>query len=405
MTPMLLSVCVLGASLVVEPGGLTLESALSRIRTARVAGDYSTDRVVVRGTNRIMKTVAILPSDSGLAFVGEGGAAFSGGVELEGWEDTGLGWWSCPAPRNERGESIWFEQLWVNGRRAERSRFPNDGYVRLPKADCRAVTNDSGEVAYVESAFFSDDRVKALKSMSEAEMHFAQMCAIVKWTFVRRTIRGYDPSENVVTTHGFNVWHPWQAWISNTAREALVSFENVRVGFDEPGEWFYDGCSARVLYRPLPGERIDAVSAVAPLTGDSKLIEIRGDWRGGDFVRNVSFRNVSFLHSRATRLASDPPNGPTQTIQHQAASGSDGAVSVVGAHGVVFDGCKVEHTGNYAFRFGSGCMSNSVVNCRMSDIGAGGVWMGADYRYEDRIKEIPRPRRNRRHTTSYRTTS
>ena len=390
MPTVVLAACALGASLVVEPGGLTLDEALDRIRAARASGDYSTECVVVRGTNRLTRTATLLPADSGLRFVGEDGAAFTGGFELEGWSDTGLGWWSCPAPKDERGDDIWFEQLWVNGRRAARSRFPNDGYIRLPKAECRAVTNGCGKVTYVESACFSDDRVKALGAMPEEEMPFSQMCAIVKWTFVRRTIKAYDPSENTVTTHGYNVWHRWQAWISSFAKEALVWFENVRAGFDEPGEWFYDGRLSRILYRPLPGEAIGTVSAVAPLVRDSKLVELRGDWRSGDFVTNVSFRNISFLHSRAPRIPGDTLNGPTQTIQHQAASGSDGAISLSGVRGVVFDGCNVAHTGNYAFRFGSGCMSNAVVNCRMSDLGAGGVWMGADYRYEDRIKEIPR---------------
>jgi hypothetical protein len=70
-------------------------------------------------------------------------------------------------------------------------------------------------------------------------------------------------------------------------------------------------------------------------------------------------------------------NRPTQSYQHQAAFGSDGAVTAKGACRLTWDSCVFRHTGNYALRFNDGCVSNTVTRCLMEDLGAGGVIMGS----------------------------
>ena len=104
-----------------------------------------------------------------------------------------------------------------------------------------------------------------------------------------------------------------------------------------------------------------------------QLVAFRGDPDAGAFVHDVIFRNVSFAYSDAPGGG----NGPSESWQHQAASGSDAAVTLEGVRRVSFEGCRVRHTGNYALRFNDGCTSNRVVNCTLEDLGEGGVWMGA----------------------------
>ena len=46
---------VLALSLVVEPGGLTVDEALEKIRAARAAGDAAVATVTVKGVNEITR--------------------------------------------------------------------------------------------------------------------------------------------------------------------------------------------------------------------------------------------------------------------------------------------------------------------------------------------------------------
>ena len=164
----------------------------------------------------------------------------------------------------------------------------------------------------------------------------------------------------------------------------------MRTAFDAPGEWFFDVKAAKVLYRPLPGEDMAKATIVAPSAKISQLVAFRGDPDKGAYVHDVSFRNITFAHSdvtpsSGTAIRAEHPAvkfvggglGPTESWQHQAASGSDGAVTLQGAQRISFEGCRVRNTGNYAMRFNDGCTSNRVVGCTLFDLGAGGVWMGS----------------------------
>ena len=373
--------------LTVEPGGMTPQAALSRIRMARKSGDKALWKVSVRGFNALTEPVVFTAEDHDVEFVGEDGATLSGGTELTGWTDTGKGWFEAACPRGADGKPVYVDQLWVGGRRANRARLPDEGYLKISDPQIVAVTNAAGKVSYRESAKPLGDGVgTVLSGIAAEDLPYAQLCVIHKWSFARRILRGYDAASGRVETHSPSPWTRWQKW---SEKETLFFFENVRGAFDAPGEWFQDLSAGKILYRPLPGETAANLKAVAPFAKASRLVDFRGDWKNGAFVRNVTFRNVAFAHSDSTRtssaavLAEHPDvrmkaviDGPVESWQHQAASASDGLVTLTGVRGIRFIGCEISHTGNYAMRFNDGCVSNAVVDCRLTDLGAGGIWMG-----------------------------
>jgi hypothetical protein len=175
----------------------------------------------------------------------------------------------------------------------------------------------------------------------------------------------------------------WRKWRPGSV---LVAFFNVRSAFNAPGEWFLDMTAGKVRYRPMPGEKVSQLEIVAARPGLSKLIEFRGDWRDKKYAKNISFENISFEYASAPMSK----NAPQAVNHYQAASSSDGAITAEGVRNIKFLQCRVAHTGNYAVRFNSACMSNRLENCTFEDLGAGGVWMGADYRFVDKKSEIPR---------------
>ena len=379
---------VFAGDIVVEPGGVSPKAALEKIRAAKAAGDRGAWTVRVKpGVYALKETIVFTPADSGtpqapVAWVGEGeSTVFAGGEQIAGWRDEGGGVWSAPIPKTPSGENAYFEQLWVNGRRADRARIPNrvpqnrtEEYFHVANPSC-AKAKDAAHT--VELVSITNAGAEALWRMPDDELDTAQMCVVHKWSFARRVLKKLDRAAHTVETHGRSVWAGWQNW---NPRETLVCFENVRSGFDAPGEWFYDKKAGRVLYRPLPGERIETVKALAPSSKLSRLVEFKGDPDRGEYVHDISFSRLTFAVTDGAG-ENGVCNGPTQAYQHQAASGYDGAVTATGAHRLSWDRCAFRHTGNYALRFNDGCMSNSVTRCLLEDLGAGGVWMGADAGY------------------------
>ena len=365
-----------GGELVVEPGGLSPQMALERIRAAKAHGSREAWTVRVRcGHYALKETLVFTPADSGtpdapVVWHGEDGAVLAGGERIGGWANRGDGVWAAPIPKTPNGASAYFEQLWVNGRRADRARLPNAGYFNVTKPQCAPDADVKGR--FVETVAFTNAEVEALAALKPDELPFAQLCVVHKWSFARRILRGYDPATRTATTWSTQSWrdHEWMPW---NQKETLVCFENVRSAFDAPGEWFYDARAGEILYRPLPGEDMAHAVVVAPSSKLSQLVAFRGDPDAGDLVHDVIFRNVSFAYSDAP----GGNGGPSEAWQLQAAHGNDAAVLLEGARRIAFEGCCVSHTGNYAMRFNDGCTSNRVVSCTLEDLGAGGVWMGA----------------------------
>ncbi len=369
----------------VATDGMSPNDALLSIRAAKGKGDWSSWTVHVKpGVYVLKEPLVFTPADSGtpdapVRWVGDGGeAVFSGGEPLSDWRDEGNGVWSAPIPKTPSDERACFEQLWVNGRRADRARLPNGdsanpiaGCLRIANASITPVKDAAGKTTYIEHV--TPSNAAALATMQADKMPWAQMCVVHKWAFSRRVIKSIDPATGTVETHSPVNWDGWKKWNS---QETLVWFENVRGGFDAPGEWFYDGKNGRILYRPLPGEKIESVVAFAPSSKLSRLVEIKGDPDKKELVHDILFSNLVFAVTDGWGEGREN-NRPTQSYQHQAAFSNDGAITATGAHRLAWDRCVFRHTGNYALRFNDGCVSNTVARCLMEDLGAGGVIMGS----------------------------
>ena len=368
----------------VSPDGLSPQEALEAVRAARAGGDKSAWRIeVAPGHYTLGRPLEFGPADSGepgspVEWVGTGdGAVISGGAEVTGWRDVGGGVWEAPAPDNGHGGVVWFEQMWVDGRRAVRSRFPEKGFfVPLPCVQTVTTNAATKKIRCVEKTSFTNDAVAALGKLPKGELDFAHMLVIQTWGSTRRTIHGFDAATRTVETRGSQALGFYRTW-SGKCGPGQVWFENVRCGFTRPGTWFYDRLGKKILYRPLPGETIAGTRFVAPTSKLSETVRIRGgDPRSGEAVHDIVFRNLVFAHSDT--FSNEPtPRGPTQVYQDQSASRENGMVAVSRARRLAWVGCTFRETGNYAMKFGDACVSNRVVGCRFDDLGAGGVWMGA----------------------------
>ena len=345
----------------------TVAAKLTAARQARAAGESGTITIrMPAGVHRLSESLDFSEDDHDLVFAGEKGAVLSGGLDVGGWTDTGKGWWEAAVPAGADGRPAYFEELWVNGRRAERARFPNaGGYLDVSEARQAAVTNGT-RVAYENTVRLADGALAALGPVSAAELETAQACCVSKWSFARLKPQALDAAKGELRVVVPSAWRAWNRWAPNST---VVFFENVRSAFDAPGEWFYDRPAGKVLYRPRPGETPAGIRAVAP-SALTRLVNLRG--------RNIVFRDLAFEHTAAPDQRTGRAGLPTESYQHQAASGTDAAVFADHARNCRFERCRIAHTGNYAVKLSDGSVSNAIVGCTFEDLGAGGVWMGSE---------------------------
>ena len=269
---------VLAIALTVEPNGLSMESAVEKIRTARAGGDAAVATVTVRGVNRIGRPVVLTDADHDIDFVGESGAVITGGIRLGGWKDVGEGVWEADAPKTEKGETAFFDQLWVNGRRANCARLPSEGWLKFAAASQTVSTVSTSK--YVESVTFDDARVKALAAVPPEDYPFLEVGVICKWAYGLRHLVDFDVRKNMAEFRSDFSFKRWKTW---TVKDTQVAFMNVRSSFDAPGEWFLDPATAASafiedFYHQLVDEYCASYSNIhpdAPKVHDMDLNEIR----------------------------------------------------------------------------------------------------------------------------------
>ena len=322
---------------------------MGRMLTVLCAGSVVITSALARtvelapGMTSLAHPLTLTASDSGTRFVGaaDGTTVLSGGVPITGWTAREDGVWVARAP-------FYFEALFVNGRRAVRARAPNTGFFQA--RDLASEENGTCGVGLLPA------EATLLAQVPAADLPFVHLVAHVKWDLYRRPLTSFNASSSRVRIAGVSA--------SKLDAQEQFYFENLRSAFDAPGEWFYDGVAGEVLYRPLPGERLDWLEAIAPRQGLETLVAIDG-------AEDVTFENVTFAHSTPSEQM-----GPSSYDSYQAAVATPATVKVNHARRIVFRNCAFRHIGAYGMHLETDCSSNRVESCLFDDLGAGGMKIG-----------------------------
>lgn len=392
----LLAVSAAGGILRVAPGEGAIAKAQAELRKAKAERPDEPWTVVLgTGEYRLSKTVRFTEEDSGrdgapVTWRAENGALIRGGVDVGPWTDEGEGVVSAALPTDAGGRHLAVDMLFVNGVRASRSVLPkNRGTFKLPGGEkdswsevlasnvvLTALGREEWHVGHaVEYTRVGEDAAKVLAAVDPRELQFVQMQVLLDWSQARRRIVGWDGETRLVKTECFGgrPRHEQYRWCDRSR----IRFENVRAGFTDPGDWFCDDRAGRILYRLRAGESAASLRAVAPAGRFSKLLALDG-------AHDLVFENVAFAFADAPQAKGDDPKRHNQTWQGQSARSYDAGVALANCRDVEFRACRVEHSGNYGFRIGTGCRRVRLVRCSTFDTGAGGVWLGADEIYPDK---------------------
>ncbi len=349
----------------------TLTGARDRIRELKRRGALSGPvRVrIADGSYPLTTALELSPEDTGSAqspityeAASSARPVFTGGRIIHGWQPGSNGLWQAHLAEVASGH-WYFEQLWVNGRRAQRARTPNKFwfYLRDVKEEILGAPDGRRAKEARQTVQLRPDDFRAIAGITDAELKDVNLVVYHNWDNTRRFIdRVEEPTQSLVTSgEGMKSWNPWKM-------NSQFVLENALRFLDEPGEWFLQR-DGTLFYKPLPGEDLTQAEVVAPVT--EKFIVIKGDAGAGKFVEHITFKRLTFQHAQWLT----PPAGFEAA---QAAAPIDAVVLADGARNITLENCEIGHIGTYAVWFRQGCRDAVIRHCHLHDFGAGGVRIG-----------------------------
>ena len=272
----------------------TLERARDIVRTWKRTGQLAADPAAVEiqiadGLYEISEPLILTSADSGTAsspvrYLAAPGATpvISGGRRITEWTKTKDGNWESQLSAESQ-----FEQLWVNGHRATRSREPNDSFRTMGKTDERRFRGSSEQ--FVRSTELAVESMRLLRSLTADQLKDVTLVAVHKWCMSRRYLQRLTSDGTGIVTIGEAQRH-YSPWNIGTR----YFLENLPRAVNVSGEWHLSEHS-KLVYRPRAGESIQSANVVAPIA--TRLLVIEGSPLRGKRVEHIEVRGLTFEHN------------------------------------------------------------------------------------------------------------
>lgn len=278
----------------------SIEKAQKQVRELIDGMDDDIHVYLRGGTYQLAQTLTLTNADGGKnghyvrykAYPGEE-PLVTGGIPIKEWtqSDPANNIWAAP------NVDARFRQLYVNGKKAIRARYPNlkdngdHNFFRLAKVDTFGKRFD-----------VYSDQVGNWKQLEKVEMHL-----MIAWA---ESILRLKSIENKGNTSKIEVQDPehtmiWRrkypmlgtAFMSNPPRQQVFYFENAYEFIDQPGEWYLDEAENVLYYKAREGEDLNKSVVVAPRL--ETLVVIQGESTSNK-VGYISFEGITFAHSNFT---------------------------------------------------------------------------------------------------------
>ncbi len=312
-----------------------------------------------------------------IAYPGER-TTISGGLQLNcNWKPYRNGIMMCRLPQVESGD-LAFDQLFVNGKRQIRARYPNhdpsdpknySGYIRAagplngefhnlnpdPNED---MTFSSGAPrgVHFDPSTFSQNR---WKKSGEAVIHIYQA---MYWGNLQWQIADIDWDHNIIWFGhgGQQMGAKWHEDPCRVDERSYFFIENVFEELDAPGEWYLDHENGILYY--MPPDDVDLETAIVEVPVLKRLIEFSGTQ--AEPVEHIALRGFRFAHTTTTFLETYEVPSLSDWAIHRG-----GAVYLQGAHHCNIQDCFFDAVGGNAVFMNEHNRGNLVTGCKFTESG------------------------------------
>jgi hypothetical protein len=343
----------------------TPQGAQVRVRSLIQSGlTEAVDVIFAAGTYAMNAPLELRPEDSGTAGFPITWKATEGaevildaGKRITGpWTRGDDGIWHTDLKGIGLGANAWnFRQLFVNGSRATRARYPN-----VTETNPFLYATGGG----FDHVIINSSRIKASWGVSaDAQINIVPQSRFFnQWN----TVTKVDAKTGRID-------------LADSERHRLIDkgswfwIEGVREELDQPGEWFLDPETGRLVYMPEPGVDPNTLEFFAPFL--NRIINAKGDVNAGTHVANVHFDGLHFRHT-------------TFTLGHiEARVHSDTVIMFENTNDSSVRNCRFENIGGYALWLHLDSQRNVFNRNTVRQSGGGGVLLtGARFAYMDDSK-------------------
>ena len=285
----------------------------------------------------------------------------SGGVHLTGWIKNSDGIWVAGLPVNVKMLND-ARELFIDGKRAVRARFPNKDYLRVKKVGEDRRTN----------FFFEKGDFPVPENVKNTELIFLH-----DWSVSRIAVKEIDVENNKLTavdTIGttsldffrLDGWEPNPRYFLENAMEFL----------DSDNEWYYNSVEKKVYLKLPDNLNPNDLSISIPMS--SGLIQLKGTENTS--IKNIHFDGITFSNS-AWKIPETGYCG-VQACHYDPRPLSKGWAVVPSAlyaewvENCSFNNCKFENLGGSGLWLSTGSRNCLVSNCYFTDISGNGIMIG-----------------------------
>lgn len=316
---------------------------------------------------------------------------FSGGTIIKNWSINDQGFWSAPLPDGltaltgsqdgkpdlsytpEKGQlgpsDRNVTQLFVNNQRRFRPRLPKRGngyfFVENTLPPTTAIEGNAEQNKNLRDDRFQFAQTNGTNDIpaSLANLEDVEVFSVHHWNASRLPLKKIDAEKRILQTAPVENASYWARFMKGHP----YFLDNVKESLGQPGDWYFDRSSNQITYVPNPGETPDNTEIVVP-----RLRFLLTIGTPDSPVEYVELQGLTF----AFAAWSFPENG----FQHaQAEVGMKAGVNFAAGSHITINQCCFRHFGAYGIHIAKGSEYNTLSNCDLVDIGAGGIQINGDH--------------------------
>lgn len=380
----------------------TVEKALEAVGELRVTGnrrpmeitfcdDYYISKPICVGQKYLRSELGKYGVDS-VSFTSYcGRKRIIGGIKVEGWiEDTfnGKPCFSAKLPQKSDGANWDFTDLYINGKRADLTRYPQNGTLKAKRTENDFGVFEEWKHLFDSSKWFDAycDDLADIEGIEDAIVSYYHY-----WIDEHSPIESYDKETGRIVMKYASRFGITTCYENNTTHNLHYYLQNLPGFFSSKNEWYLDRKNGVVYYIPRDGVTLSNIEAFAPTA--EKLFVIEGEEDNN--ICDIRIRNLELICTKGDYVSDIVLDPMTGAVSHGEKYGSDiqsvylaeGAVTFRFAKRCSLYDCVLKNLGVHAVFVDIGCTGTRIENCIIDDIAAGGISIrGGAYGCEDKYQ-------------------
>jgi hypothetical protein len=291
----------------------------------------------------------------------------SGGIQITGWNKNDDGLWEAQFPESVKNLGN-VRELFIDGKRATRARFPNEGYLNVKKVGVDRRTN----------FFFEKDDFPIPENVKDVELVLMH-----DWSISRIAVKEIKADENqLFAVDSIGAKNPEFFNLDNWEPNPRYFLENAPEFLDADFEWIFLPSEKKFLLKLPENTTPDNLQIFIPVS--EGLISLKG--KENQPVKNIHFEGITFQYSKweipelgycgvqACHFDPRPSSGGWAVVP--------AAVYSEWGENILFTNCAFKNLGGSGVWFGTASKNCKVINSELVDISGNGIMIGEG---QDRI--------------------